>query len=91
MIKEVTFYYPKDIINTEETYRIRAFNDFIHLSSSIYSRNIVKEAKDYKTGKCIIRVKISWFNSKKFDNFLEKEYSKTKIVYTIKNIYGGNI
>lgn len=91
MIKEVTFYYPKDIAKTEETYRLRTLNDFIHLSSFIYRRNIVKETKDYKMGKCIIRVKISWFNSKKFDNFLEKEYSKTKIVYTIKNIYGGNI
>lgn len=91
MIKEVTFYYPKDLVYTEETYKFHIGYDFEQILTCKYTKNITRELKDYKTGKFIIKVKIKWFNSRKFDRFLEEKYSKTKIVYTIKNIYGGNI
>lgn len=91
MIKEVTFYYPKDTVRTKELYEFSANVDFDYLLTYKYTKNIVREFKDYKTGKFIVRVKISWINSKRFDKFLKNKYSKTKTIYTIRNIYGGNI
>lgn len=91
MIKEVTFYYPKDLTYTEKLYKFRMCYDFEQMLTCKYTQNITRELKNYKTGKFIIRVKINWFNSKKFDKFLKDKYSKTKIIYTIKNIYGGNM
>lgn len=91
MIKEVTFYYPKDTVRTKELYEFSANVDFDYLLTYKYTKDIIREFKDYKTGKFVVRVKINWINSKKFDKFIEKGYSKNRIVYTIKNIYGGNI
>lgn len=91
MIKEVTFYYPKDTVRTKELYEFSANVDFDYLLTYKYTKNIVREFEDYKTGKFVIRVQINWINSKRFDNFLKDGYSKTKIIYTIRNIYGGNI
>ena len=91
MIKEVTFYYPKDLVCSKELYEFCAGNDFDCVLMSKYTQNITRELKGYKTGKFVVKVKINWFNSRKFDKFIEEKYSKTKTVYTVKNIYGGNI
>lgn len=91
MIKEVTFYYPKELVCSKELYKIRVGYDFDYLLMCKYTKNIVRDLRNYKNGKLIVKVKINWFNSRKFDKFLKEKYSRTKIIYTTKNIYGGNI